>query len=91
LFCEQEGYSGKPSETLKIQNEQFEKRRFRDSISPSSGQNLTADRICLTDLLYCAIGVQQQANNFVCTSLFLSAFTMDEAKLLEHIFKNVHY
>jgi hypothetical protein len=35
---------------------------------------LTADRSWLADLLFCAIGIQQQADNFVRTSIFLSAF-----------------
>jgi hypothetical protein len=37
LFCEKVENSEKSSEASKIQNGQFEKRRFRDSISPSSG------------------------------------------------------
>jgi hypothetical protein len=37
FFCEKVENSGKSSEALKIQNGQFENRRFRDSISPSSG------------------------------------------------------
>jgi hypothetical protein len=38
LLCEKVGNSEKSSEALKIQNGQFEKkRRFWDSISPSSG------------------------------------------------------
>jgi hypothetical protein len=37
--------------------------------------NLTADRIWLANLLCCAIGVQQQADNFVCTSIFLCVLT----------------
>jgi hypothetical protein len=62
------------SEALKIQYGQFEKNRkgFGIRSAPLPGQSY---------LFCCAVGVQQQADNFVSTSIFLSAFTMDGAKL----------
>jgi hypothetical protein len=50
--------------------------------------NLTADRICLADLLCCAIGVQQQAANFVGTSIFLYALTIWWSKVIIFIIRH---
>jgi hypothetical protein len=71
--------SEKSSEALKIQNGQFEKEKVSGFDQPLFKVNLTADGIWLADPLCCAIGLQQQADNFACTSIFLSAFTMDGA------------